>query len=159
MSLPPAFPAPNSIPPPYLFLPSGGLAFWLNNNPTYKQYFWNTGYFPTLLPPNLVTSTVSSLGYEYDKVPLSSNLTTLSEYQARRYYQQLTLFHRVYSYNSNAYVQSIINNKTPIYYTFKDSQELTNYRTGVQVANKLSPFQVMQQASTLNWTTPFPVFI
>jgi len=159
MSLPPPFPAPNSIPPPYLFLPSGGLAYWLNNNPTYKQYFWNTRFFTYLLPPNLITSTISSSGYSYDNVPLCSNVTTMSEYEASRYYQQLVLFHKVYSFNSNAYVQSIINNTTPMYYTFLTAQERTNYRAGVQIANKLSPFRVMQEASTLNWVAPFPVMM
>jgi hypothetical protein len=82
----------------------------------------------------------------------------MSDYEAQRYFQQLVLFHKVYSFNSNAYIQSIINQSTPMYYSFKDYQELTNYRAGVQIANKLSPFQVMQQASTLNWIAPFPVF-
>jgi hypothetical protein len=140
-------------------MPSGGLAFWLNQNPTYKQYFWNTGYFPTLLPPNFITSSISTQSYAYENVPLCSNVTTMSDYEARLYYQQLILFHRVYSFNSNAYVQSVINNTAPMYYTFKNSQEQTNYRAGVQIANKLSPFQVMQQASTLNWVAPFPVFL
>ena len=40
-----------------------------------------------------------------------------------------------------------------------EAQERTNYRAGVQIANKLSPFQVMQQASTLNWVAPFPVMM
>jgi hypothetical protein len=140
-------------------MPSGGLAFWLNQNPTYKQYFWNTGYFPTLLPPNFITSSISTQSYAYENVPLCSYVTTMSDYEARLYYQQLILFHRVYSFNSNAYVQSVINNTAPMYYTFKTSQEQTNYRAGVQIANKLSPFQVMQQASTLNWVAPFPVFL
>jgi len=158
MSLPPPFPAQFSIPPPYLFDRTGGLAFWLNNNPSYKQYFWPTLYFPTLLPPNLITSSLSSQQYSYANVPLQSNVQTMSDYQAQRYYQQLVLFHRVYSFNSNAYVSSVQNGSTPMYYTFRDTQELTNYRAGVQFANKLSPFQVMANASTLNWIAPFPVF-
>ena len=157
MSLPPAFPAQYSIPPPFLFVRSGGLAFWLNNNPTYKQYFWNTKYFPTLLPPNFITSSISSSTYSYDNVPLPTYVQTMSSYEAQRYYQQLVLFHRVYSFNSNAYISSIQNNSTPMYYTFQGTQEHTNYRAGVQFANKLSPFQVMANASTLNWIAPFPV--
>ena len=89
---------------------------------------------------------------------MQSNVQTMSDYQAQRYYQQLVLFHRVYSFNSNAYVSSVQNGSTPMYYTFRDTQELTNYRAGVQFANKLSPFQVMANASTLNWIAPFPVF-
>ena len=158
MSVPPPFPAQYSIPAPCLFERSGGLAFWLNNNPFYKQFFVNTGYFPGLLPENLITSSLSSQQYSYANVPLQSNIQQMSDYEARRYYQQLILFHRVYRFNSNAYVTSLQNGTTPMYYTFKDTQELTNYRSGTQYANKLSPFQVMAQASTLNWIAPFPVF-
>ena len=158
MSLPPSFPAQYSIPPSYLFIKTGGLAFWLNNNPSYKQFFVNTEYFPTLLPPNLITSSLSSQQYSYANVPLQSYVQTMSDYEARKYYQQLVLFHKVYTFNSNAYISSIQNGTTPMYYTFKDSQELTNYRAGTQFANKLAPFQVMAQASTLNWIAPFPVF-
>jgi hypothetical protein len=154
---PPAFPAQNSIPPAYLFVGYGGLAGWLNQNPTYKQYFWNTGYFPLLIPPNLVTSTLVSSSYNYENVPLCSDVSQLSEYQSLKYNQQLALFHKVYSYNSNAYVNSCTNSTTPIYYTFRDYQELNTYRSAAQLANKLAPFDVMSKASTLNWVAPFPV--
>jgi hypothetical protein len=130
----------------------------LNQHPSYKQFFWNTGYFPTLIPPSLLASTaISSAGYTYENVPLCSEVTQLSQGQARQYNQQLALFHKVYTFNSNAYVTSLCTGAAPMYYTFKDYQELNNYRSAAQVANKLAPFQVMAQASTLNWIAPFPV--
>lgn len=153
----PAFPSQFSIPPPFLFAGYAGLAGWLNQNPTYKQYFVNTNYFPTLLKPNIITSSISSFSYSYEDVPLCSNVSQLSDYQSIKYNQQLALFHKVYSFNSNAYVSSVTNGNIPMYYTFRDAQELSTYRSGAQLANKLAPFQVMAQASTLNWIAPFPV--
>jgi hypothetical protein len=134
----------------------GGLANFLNRNPTYKSSFVNTGYFPTLIPSEFITCTLSSAGYNYENVPLCSNVTQLSENQARLYNQQLVLFHKVYTFNSNAYVTAQCTGISPIYYTFRDYQELNNYRSAAQLANKLAPFQVMAQASTA-WNAPFPV--
>jgi len=151
------FPSTSSIPPPSLFCGFGGLAGYLNQNPQLKQFFWNTGYFPLLVPPSLITSSLYSSSYNYQDVPLCSNVTQLSEFQGLKYNQQLALFHKVYSFNSNAYVKGVCNGTTPMYYTFKDYQELNNYRSAAQLANKLAPFDVMAKASTLNWVAPFPV--
>ena len=150
------FPSTTAIPDPCLFTITGGLATWLNQNPTYKSSFVNTGYFPTLIPSEFITSTLSSAMYNYENVPLCSDVTQLSQGQARLYNQQLALFHKVYTFNSNAYVNSQCSGVPPMYYTFRDYQELNNYRSAAQVANKLAPFQVMAQAST-TWIAPFPV--
>jgi hypothetical protein len=155
-SIVPTFPANNAIPAPFLFVGMGGLAAWLNQNPTYKSSFVNTGYFPTLIPSEFITSSLSSAKYSYENVPLCSEVTQLSQGQARLYNQQLALFHKVYTFNSNAYVTAQCTGIPPMYYTFRDYQELNNYRSAAQVANKLAPFQVMAQAST-SWTAPFPV--
>ena len=156
MSCVSTFPSTSAIPDPCLFMLSGGLANWLNQNPTYKSSFVNTGYFPTLIPPEFITSSLVSSGYNYEKVPLCSDVTQLSQGQARLYNQQLALFHKVYTFNSNAYVTATCASTTPMYYTFRDYQELNNYRSAAQLANKLAPFQVMAQASTM-WIAPFPV--
>lgn len=151
------FPSTSAIPAPFLFVGMGGLAKWLNENPSFKSNFVNTGYFPALLPPRFITSSLISSNYNYEDVPLCSQVSLLSDNQARLYNQQLALFHKVYSFNSNAYVTSLCTGVPPMYYTFKDYEELNNYRSGAQVANKLAPFQVMAQASGLNWIAPFPV--
>jgi hypothetical protein len=146
------FPSTNSI-PPACFYNFQGLANWLNNNPSYKQYF--IGIYPNLQEMN---STLSTIGYDITKVPLCSDVTTLSEYQGRQYNQQLSLFHRIYAYNSNAYV-NYINSQTlsPIYYTFRDFQEKTEYCSSVGLVNKLYPLQAM--ANRVGWITPFPVYM
>ena len=108
---PSTFPSTNSIPPP-CFYNMQGLSNWLNNNPTYKQYFINyNGHFPNLF---VMTSTLSSMGYNIEKVPLSPLITNLSQFQAQQYTQQLNLFRKVYSYNSNAYMD-YANNTSTIY--------------------------------------------
>jgi hypothetical protein len=151
----PVFPSTNSI-PPACFYNIQGLDGWLNTNPSYKQYF--AGLLPYLIKP--ITSSLSSSGYKYENVPLCSDVTVLSFQQAQQYNQQLRLFQKVYSYNSNAYVDNYNNNGPgPIYYTFADYKELTNYKASVQLVNKLYPFDTMARASTLNWQIPFPIYM
>lgn len=156
MSCPlPQFPSTGAIPPAE-FYNLNGLAEWLNKNPSYKQYF--VGYFPYLLPANLITSTLSSMNYEWQHVPLCANVTTLSQQQSLLYNQQIQLFRKVYTHNSNAYVNSVCGDgKPPIYYTFKDYQEKTQYYAGASLINKLYPFKAMAQASSINWIVPFPI--
>ena len=158
MSCPPQFPSTSSIPPAE-FYNIHGLANWLNQNDQYKQYF--VGTFPFILPPERITSTLSTLEYDPKHVPLCSDVTTLSQEQAFMYNQQIALFRRVYGFNSNAYVNYVCGNNTrgPIYYTFKDYQELTQYKSAAALVNKLYPFRAMANASTLNWQTPFPVLM
>ena len=109
MSIPSTFPSTNSIPPP-CFYDMQGLSNWLNNNPTYKHYFINyPRYFPNLFA---ITSTLSTTGYNVEKVPLAPLITNLSQFQAQQYTQQLSLFRKVYSYNSNAYMNYVYNMST-----------------------------------------------
>jgi len=111
MSYPSTFPSTNSIPPP-CFYNMQGLSNWLNNNPTYKQYFINyPRHFPNLYA---MTSTLSTTRYNIEKVPLAPLITNLSQFQAQQYTQQLSLFRKVYSYNSNAYM-NYANNVSTIY--------------------------------------------
>jgi hypothetical protein len=148
----PQFPSTSSI-PPACFYTMQGLASWLNQNPTYKQYF--VGYFPYL---TATTSSLSSAGYNPANVPLASDVTSLSSQQAYQYNQQLQLFYKVYRFNSNAYVTNYNNNGPgPIYYNFKSYAERNNYKSSVALVNKLYPFDAMANASTLNWKIPFPI--
>jgi hypothetical protein len=152
----PQFPSTNAIPPP-CFYEFGGLAHWLNHNPQYKQYF--AGYFPYIIKPELITSSMSSLNYNPADVPTCSEVTTLNAYQRRLYSQQIREFQKIYAFNSNAYVNYLCGNTiAPIYYTFKNYQDMTVYNSGVSLINKLYPFQIMAEASTLNWSVPFPLF-
>jgi hypothetical protein len=59
-----------------------------------------------------MTSTLSTTGYNIEKVPLAPLITNLSQFQAQRYTQQMSLFRKVYSYNSNAYINYAINTST-----------------------------------------------
>ncbi len=156
MSCLPQFPAQNAI-PPVSFYNFQGLANWLNNNPSYKVNFSYTGYFPFLYPPEYITSSLSSVGYNPEKVPLASNVTILSQYQSLEYRRQIELFCKVYAYNSNAYVNFVCNNITPIYYNFADYKEKYQYNSAVALINKLYPFRVMADAPGLNWQVPFPI--
>ena len=106
MSIPSTFPSTNSIPPP-CFYDMQGLSHWLNVNTGYKQYFINyPRHFPNLYA---MTSTLFSTGYNIEKVPLAPLITNLSQFQAQRYTQQMSLFRKVYSHNSNAYMNYAIN--------------------------------------------------
>jgi len=159
MSIPSTFPSSNSIPPP-CFYNEQGLANWLNQNPTYKQYFINRpNDFPYLYP---ITSTLSTKGYTPEKVPLQSNVTTLSQNQSMKYTDQINLFRKVYAYNSNAYVKYVSTGSSPLYYRFQNYQEYNNYKSSVSLVNKLYPFTAMAQGtnmygSTLGWIVPFPL--
>lgn len=170
-SLPPAFPASGSI-PPATFYNQFGLSNWLNQNPTYKQYFINyPTYFPNLYPQSLVNEFISTamipadsvyVNYNIQKVPLAPIVTTLSQQQAMGYTKQLELFQKVYTHNSNAYISSLTTGKPPIYYRFLNSGECTQYRTSLKLVTKLYPFDAMkngtaESGAVLNWQVPFPL--
>ena len=150
----PQFPEQYSIPPAPFFTIQGGLTTWLNQNSTYK-----TNFQGILRQIPYTTSTLSSMGYNPQNVPLRPALINMSQYQARRYNQEMQLFYRVYAYNSNAWVQNYYNEGPgPIYYTFKTDQERTLLRDSVGIINELYPFDAMAHAPGLNWDVPFPVF-
>jgi hypothetical protein len=157
-----SFPGQYSI-PPACFYNKQGLAEWLNQHPTYKEGFASTGAFPYLFPTTQYQSTLSSLGlstnYTAQNVPLCSNVQTLSQYQAQQYGTQLNLFNKVYTINSNAYINYVSTGVGPIYYNFKTNQELNDYKAAVQLVNKLYPFKAMAEASTINWQIPFPIYM
>jgi len=137
-----------------------GLSNWLNHHPSYKQYYINHPvYFPYLYPMN---STLSSLNYVVDNVPLGPMVTTLSQTQSAEYAKQLQLFQRVYAYNSNAYVDSRATGVGPFYYSYASYQEMMQYKAGVGLVNKLYPFDIMAQAVNVDgvpmaWVVPFPL--
>ena len=160
MSIPSTFPSTNSIPPP-CFYDIRGLANWLNNNPTYKQYFINyPNVFTTLLSNTGVINYNGLSGYDIEKVPLASNVTNMSQFQLMRYTDQLKLFRQVYAYNSNAYVNYVTNGTTPAYYRFQTYKEQNEFKSSVALVNKLYPFNAMTSGttitgSTLGWVIPF----
>jgi hypothetical protein len=172
MSLP-VFPSTGSIPPP-TFYTMNGLSTWLNQNPSYKQYFINyPKYFPYLYSQSTISewSSMASgpfssmylvyANYNIENVPLSPLVTTLSQHQAIKYREQLALFQQVYSYNSNAYVRSR-DGSNPIYYRFSTSRELMEFRTSVSFVNKMYPFEAMANGTNgdgamLGWIVPFPL--
>jgi len=172
------FPSTNSIPPPQ-FYTMKGLATYLNQNPGYKKFFVSyRRYFPELFPNDYIINLVSTgalppidTNYNNADVPLQPYVITLSDQQSRIYTQQFEIFRNVYTFNSNAYsnyrtVLSTTNgqsNINPIYYRFQNYNEYTNYRAGVGLVNKLYPFNIMANGSTmidgstLNWIVPFPL--
>ncbi len=155
----PVFPSTHSI-PPVTFYNMMGLASWLNKNPSYKQYYVNYPVqFPYLYKMN---STLSSLNYVIENVPLACSVTTLSQSEAMKYTKQLQLFQNVYQFNSNAYVNSIANGMNPIYYSFKSYKDMMEYKSSVALVNKLYPFNAManatnQDGTTISWIIPFPL--
>lgn len=152
-----SFPGKDSI-PPACFYNMQGLAGWLNHNALYKIPFSYTGEFaPYLVPPELVTSTLSSLGYKQENVPLCAHVTTLSQYQALQYNQQLSLFQKIYTINSNAYINYVSTGIGPVYYTFSTFKEKYEYNSGVALVNKLYNFRAMANAPGLHWQVPFPI--
>jgi hypothetical protein len=158
-----SFPGQGSI-PPACFYNAQGLAGWLNKNSSYKLLFAYANppifYYertPVLIPPEDVPSTLSSLKYDQRSVPLCSNVTTLSQNQAFKYQNQLALFQKVYSINSNAYISSLITGEPPIYYTFSTFQEKYDLNSAVALVNKLYPFQSMASVPFVNWQVPFPI--
>ena len=151
------FPAPNTI-PPACFYTLQGMTGWLNENPSYKEYF--VGEYPTLQP---MTSSLSSIGYDTAKVPLPPTVTNLSEWQRRQAQDQLTHFRKIYEYNSNAYVTAKTLGKTPIYaYLGGTYKQQTEHKAAVGLVQRLYPFRAMYGSpnaagSTLGWYVPFPL--
>jgi len=156
MPTPPVFPSTGSI-PPACFYNQQGLAGFLNQNPSYKQFFAATRAFDYLYPLSVSPCTFSSIGYDPSTVPLCSNVQTLSQYQALQYNQQLRLFQTVYAVNSNAYVNYQTTGANPVYYNYITYTERNNMKSAIALVNKLYPFDAMAQASTLNWQIPFPL--
>ncbi len=151
-----SFPGKDSI-PPACFYTRQGLEGWLNNNPIYKIPFSYTGISPYLIPPSLVPSSLSAGGYSQKKVPLCSNVTNLSQHLSLVYNQQLSLFQKIYTINSNAYISSIFTGAPPIYYTFSSFNEKYQYNSAVGLVNKLYNFNAMANAPGVNWHIPFPI--
>jgi hypothetical protein len=159
MALYSTFPNSPSI-PPVCFYNTQGLAGWLNHNPSYKQYFINQPDVSLYLLS--MTSTLSSIGYNTATVPLASFVTTLSQGQALQYNEQIKLFRKVYAYNSNAYVESTVTGKGPVYFRFQTYQEYAQYKSSVALVNKMYPFNAMANGkndanSTIEWIVPFPL--
>jgi len=153
-----SFPAPGSI-PPVNFYNINGLAQWLNNNPQYKVNYSSTGTFRFLYPPEYYYffSSIGIKNYTPTNVPLCSNVTTLSQFEAQKYNTQIKLFQKIYETNSNAYINYVSTGQSPMYYTFSSFQEKYEYNSAVQLINKLYPFQDMAIAT--NWIIPFPIGI
>ena len=142
------FPGQNSIPPAQ-FYNIEGLAGYLNNNPSVKS-----SIFSVLYPNIVITSTMSLFGFTPARFNICSPVTTLQNSQVSLYKNEIEIYQRVYGYNSNAYVTSLATNKAPIYYTFKDMNELTQYKSAVGLINKLYDFQAMLKY----WVIPFPIY-
>jgi hypothetical protein len=150
------FPNPCTI-PPACFYNIQGLANYLNQNPHLKTPFSFVDAFKFLFPPYYaeILSTFNIPGYSTINVPLCSNVQSLSQNQARKYNQELQLFQKVYSINSNAYINYLTTGIGPKYYTFKTNQERTDMNSAVALVNKLYPFSDMAQA--MGWQVPFPL--
>jgi hypothetical protein len=151
-----SFPGQFSI-PPACFYNVQGLAGWLNNNPAYKLNFSETGAFPFLFPPSYSTLFMEYGVYDPTKVPLCADIQTLSQYQALKYKTQIQLFQKIYSINSNAYINYVSTGQGPQYYTFSTFNEKYEYNTAIPLINKLYPFKAMADAPGLNWQIPFPI--
>lgn len=170
------FPLSPSI-PPACFYNIQGLNTYLNQNPSFKKFFvfqipylYPSTYINNLISTSQVPASSMYVDYVTENVPIQPVVITLSQHQSMIYNQQLDIFRKVYAYNSNAYVAyrstlySNPNNKVSlIYYRFQTYNEYNNYKAGVALVNKLYPFDIMSNASTLinpstlNWIVPFPL--
>jgi len=162
----PPFPLDTSI-PPASFYTIQGLPTFLNQNVQYKVYYSDIPQFPYL---TIFADSVYSLGastlYFLEDVPLAPFLSNMNQSQLLTYQEQLQLFRKVYTHNSNAYITYLSNPGTakgPIYYTFQTYKEMTNYKAGLQLVNRLYPFDAMANAYDLiesvplRWIVPFPM--
>jgi hypothetical protein len=160
------FPRDTSI-PPSCFYNMQGLSMYLNQNNEYKLYYADTGVFKYLSVFADNTYPEATTLYRLENVPLPPLLANLSQGQAREYDAQLALFRKVYEYNYNAYLtyksQPAGSTAGPRYYTFATYKELNNYKAGLQLVNRLYPFDVMGNAQDfltgvpLRWIVPFPL--
>jgi hypothetical protein len=160
----PPFPRDGSI-PPVCFYTIQGLPTYLNQNSQYKVYYSDNPQFPylTVYADNLYPDVAAT--YDLTTVPLPPFLTNLSQLQAQQYQAQLALFRKVYDYNYNAYINYVNhpNSAGPVYYRFNTYADLNNYKAGLQLANRLYPFDLMANAYDqltgvpLRWVVPFPM--
>jgi len=166
------FPDPNSIPPSNFFTLQG-LPGWLNEHPTYKQYFINNPkYFPQLLMGSTVSEYAAAAKvapdygiyekYQIEKIPLAPFITMNDQNDLRMFRDHIRLFRQVYEHNSNAWMAYIEKGVEPVYYRFPSSSERTRYLTARGTVYKLYPFDAIANAtsemgSTLGWVIPFPL--
>jgi hypothetical protein len=161
------FPRDTSIPPP-CFYNMQGLPMYLNQNKLYKNYYTDWQQFPYLtIYADNIYPVAALLPYDVENVPLPPLLANLSQGQARQYEAQLALFRKVYEHNYNAYMAYISqppgSSGGPRYYTFADYKELNNYKAGLQLVNRIYPFDLMSNAIDilygipLRWVVPFPM--
>jgi hypothetical protein len=163
----PPFPLDGSI-PPVSFYTIQGLPTYLNQNVLYKIYYTDVSQFP-YLTQNAESIYPQTFGiYNTEKVPIGPVLSNMNQSQLLTYQQQLQIFRKVYEYNSNAYITYVSNPNPdtaqgPIYYTFQNYKEMTNYKAGLQLVNRLYPFDLMANAYDygtgvpLRWIVPFPM--
>ena len=160
------FPYDTSV-PPACFYNIQGLTAYLNAHPQYKIYYADNPQFPYLTIYIDSTYPEVTNTYQLTNVPLSPLLSNLSQNQIRQYETQLALFRKVYDFNYNAYKAYVLQppgaTGGPRYYTFTDYYELNNYKAGLQLVNRLYPFDVMGGAYDqytgvpLRWIVPFPM--
>jgi hypothetical protein len=160
----PPFPLDGSI-PPVCFYTIQGLPMYLNQNVQYKIYYSDNPQFPYLTQNADAIYPAEFDTYDVETVPLSPLLSNMNTSQLLTYQQQLQLFRRVYEHNSNAYITYVSNptDNGPIYYTFQNYKEMTNYKAGLQLVNRIYPFDIMANAHDhitgvpLRWIVPFPM--
>jgi hypothetical protein len=79
-------------------------------------------------------------------------------YGQRLYYERLiALFQKVYAYNIAAYTYAGLYNKTPLYYIFETSSELSRFREAAGIINKLYNVNAAYPVSSL-FFLPIPPF-
>lgn len=91
-------------------------------------------FYATLVP--LIDPSAVAID-PYGNPTVSTQVKWLSAFQRQKYTDQIRLFQQVYTYNKTAYIRSKILNTMPIYYHFRSSEELTAYKSAVQLINKL----------------------
>jgi hypothetical protein len=164
--------------PPYLTTPpltqcasilelSGGTSFQLGDSP--PASFFNLGgiYGQRFVSPMQTTfDALYTCIYATDPSnaidPFNNTderlwVQRMSQWQRSEYEQQLRIFRQVYAYNLGVYRWAATTQNPPLYYRFRNQTELSQYKAGVALVQKLYEVNERYPLACL-FFLPFPPF-
>jgi hypothetical protein len=149
--------------------PGAGTQFNFQIGPTPPPYFFTIGgiYSQRLVPPmietfnrlyaQLKTKDASAVD-PFNNNDMDFDIVQLSFSQQLRYEHYIRVFQKVYAYNLAAYAYAGRTGKTPKYYTFESSSELTDFRAANGLINVLYNINPYNYPLTSLFYLPFPPF-
>ena len=148
---------------------NAGKQFNFQIGPIPPPYFFTIGgiYTQRLVPP--MVETFNRLYTQLRTVDLSAvdpfnnnnmdfDVVQMSYGQQLRYEHYIRVFQKVYAYNLAAYSYAARTGKTPMYYIFESSSELTDYRAANGLINVLYNIYPYNYPLTSLFYLPFPPF-